>query len=84
MTYFDKAVYKGDFLKDCKEGYGELTNPDGSVYNGQFSKNHYHQEGKMDYPNGDYYHGTYCYGRRQGVGSFKEGDLSYKGDFFDD
>ena len=51
--WHDGRIYKGQFVRDQKEGHGVLTWPDGRKYDGQWSNGKYHGIGYMTDQAGD-------------------------------
>ena len=85
--YQDKTnpyIYKGNFLKNIKNGYGEIK-CNTYIYNGEWKNNLKHGKGKIDKINEYIYDGEWQDDKINGNGiiNYHNGD-SYKGYFKDD
>lgn len=80
------STYKGEWLNDCKHGFGTLVSPDGTKYEGDWSKNMKNGRGTLWRKRGKIqvkeYVGEWCDDRMHGVGIFyhENGD-TYQGNF---
>ena len=45
-------VYKGNYVDDERDGYGEMFWTDGSIYQGEWKQGIQHGYGKMTFPDG--------------------------------
>lgn len=86
FPFISGAVYRGEWEKDQKSGFGTQTNSDGSKYEGDFKRNLYHGSGSLWVKKGKrsvkQYTGNWVNGKMSGFGSLfmDNGDI-YKGEW---
>jgi len=75
VTWSNKVVYEGDFVKYMKHGKGKVTWSNGGSYIGDFVNGKMHGKGKLTLANGDVYEGDFDGCRKHGKGkyTFKDG-----------
>lgn len=86
FPFISGAVYRGEWEKDQKSGFGTQTNSDGSKYEGEFKRNLYHGSGSLWIKKGKrsvkQYTGNWENGKMSGFGSlFMDNGDVYKGDW---
>ncbi|XP_056109020.1 radial spoke head 10 homolog B [Rhinichthys klamathensis goyatoka] len=73
VMYYNQAStswYKGDWVNNCREGWGKRCYPSGNVYEGQWSNNVRHGEGTMRWLQLDQqYSGQWLNGIQDGKGT---------------
>ncbi|MGM8227923.1 C13 family peptidase [Cellvibrio sp. ARAG 10.3] len=77
----DGSRYLGEFLRGAFHGKGEFISAEGDRYLGNFVEGDLHGEGEFFGKNGDHYQGEFKYWMFDGVGTLKEKDGEYKGQF---
>ena len=60
--------YKGAWVQDVQQGYGECQYADGTSYSGQWHGGQWHGEGRLQQASGAWYCGLWQEGTRQGKG----------------
>jgi hypothetical protein len=75
IAQIDKGlVYRGDFKRTHRHGYGHMACKDGSSYNGQWLENRRHGEGTYVWPGGVRYDGGWMNDRMHGHGVIRYND----------
>lgn len=64
-----KGYYKGELVKDKKQGEGEIKYADGAVYAGYWENDLRAGKGKYTWPNGGYYDGEWKNNQINGAGT---------------
>ena len=80
--YRDGSVYKGEFFRGKRQGFGVFVSPGGNAYQGEWDQDEIHGEGVWKWEDGSMYIGTNKHNRRDGYGVYITalGDI-YRGDF---
>ncbi|KAF0025234.1 hypothetical protein F2P81_022115 [Scophthalmus maximus] len=79
----ESSWYKGDWVKNSREGFGERCYPSGNIYSGEWKNSLRHGEGTMRWLKlGEEYVGMWQEGI-QGKFTFKDGHV-FEGEFVDD
>jgi hypothetical protein len=85
LFYPDHTLqYKGNFVKNMKQGQGVTYYPDGSSYKGEFKNNMRHGTGVMTYADKSTYKGEFKNDVREGQGMFDYNGNHYSGSFQND
>lgn len=78
----DNSIYDGEWLGPVREGFGQLTYPDGSVYIGEFKENMRNGKGKLiSGANREIFDGVFKNDQIEGYGKFKSASLEYEGEW---
>lgn len=75
--FFKKAMYRGEWLNDKREGNGIMEFDDGSRYEGEWKNDRREGQGTKFYITGAIYKGEWKDGKRDGKGMMKysNGDI---------
>ena len=62
-TWIDGSVYNGNYINNCKNGFGVITWPNGKKFYGNFVNNEPHGDGAYICDNNEKYNIKYRYGK---------------------
>lgn len=70
FTYEDGSVYRGEFVDNRRNGYGEIRYKDGNKYIGTFKDDKREGYGIYQHKDGDRYEGYFVNNKREGFGTY--------------
>ena len=65
---YPNGIYKGNFVNNIREGYGQMFWSDGAIYQGNWTNDQY-ADGTLTYADGVYYKGEFANWQRNGKGT---------------
>lgn len=69
-VYTNGYKYQGNFVNGVREGYGQLSNPNGESYDGMWADDNFSGQGTYIWPNGSKYTGEWKNGVKDGYGIY--------------